>query len=102
MRLPDKLIHIEPYEPSVDRFDVKLDANENAVTVDEEARARIAEAISRVELNRYPDPRAAGLRQAAAGVFGVQPENIGCGCGSDEILSILMNNFMAKGGSVVT
>ena len=102
MKLPDKLIHIEPYDPSVEVFDVKLDANENAVTVDREARERIAAALARVELNRYPDPRAAGLRQAAAGVFGVQPENIGCGCGSDEILSILMNNFMAKGGSVVT
>ena len=101
MRLPDKLIHIEPYDPSTERFDVKLDANENAVTVDEEARARIAEAISRVELNRYPDPTCAALRQAAAGVYGVGPENIGVGCGSDEILSILMNSFMARGDTVV-
>ena len=41
MKLPDKLTHMEPYTPSVDHFDVKLDANENAVTVDEEAQARI-------------------------------------------------------------
>ncbi len=101
MKLPEKLLNIEPYDPSVDKFDVKLDANENAVTVDREVQARISEALAKVELNRYPDPRASGLRKATAGVFGVAPENIGCGCGSDEILSILMNNFMARGGHVV-
>ena len=29
MKLPEKLLNIEPYDPSVDKFDVKLDANES-------------------------------------------------------------------------
>ncbi|MEA4824724.1 MAG: histidinol-phosphate transaminase [Clostridiaceae bacterium] len=101
MKLPDKLMQMEPYTPSVDHFDVKLDANENAVTVDVEAQARILEVIEKVELNRYPDPAATALRQAAAGVYGVTAANIGCGCGSDEIISILMNNFLSRGDTVV-
>lgn len=98
MKLPEKLLRMEPYDPSVEPFDVKLDANENACTVNAAAQARIRAALERVELNRYPDPAARTLRQAAAAYFGVEAENIGCGCGSDEILSLLMQHFVPSGG----
>ncbi len=100
MKLPEKLVNMEPYDPSVDHFDIKLDANENPCTVDESMRARILEELSRVELQRYPDPTAGRLRAAAAGYFGIRAENIGCGCGSDEILSLIMQHFVPENGLV--
>jgi len=101
MLFPTKLLNLEPYDPSFEVFDVKLDANENAVTVDETLRAKILDALRDVDLNRYPDPGSTALREAAARVYGVTPDRIGVGNGSDEILSILMNGFLARGDAVV-
>ncbi|HVH92289.1 MAG TPA: histidinol-phosphate transaminase, partial [Candidatus Acidoferrum sp.] len=45
-------------------------------------------------LRLYPEPLAESLRAVAASVYGVQPENILAGNGSDEILSIIMRSFV--------
>ena len=42
----------------------------------------------------YPAPLADSLRAVAASVYGVKPENILAGNGSDEILSIIMRSFV--------
>lgn len=101
MILPEKLLKLEPYVPVDAHCGIKLDANENAVSIDGRMRARVMEAMMTVELNRYPDPANTELRRAAAAFYGVDPENIGCGCGSDELLSMLMNNFLSQGDRVV-
>ncbi len=66
---------------------VKLNTNENpyppSPAVLEAIRQTTAE-----QLRRYPDPFGDVFRRAAAGVLDVQPENIICTNGGDELLNI--------------
>jgi histidinol-phosphate aminotransferase len=48
-------------------------------------------------LRKYPDPLATSFRQAAAKVYGVPPEWILCGNGSDDILTIVTRAFVGQG-----
>ena len=68
---------------------VKLDANESPFPLPPEARARIAAALHATDMHRYPDGRAADLRQALArGLGGSQDEYV-LGAGSDELIALL-------------
>ena len=68
---------------------VKLDANESPFPLPPEARARIAAALHATDMHRYPDGRAAELRQALArGLGGSQDEYV-LGAGSDELIALL-------------
>jgi histidinol-phosphate aminotransferase len=74
---------------------VKLDANESPYAFD---RRRIARLSSRVMTNRYPDPEAKELKKIAGKRFGVSPEKILQGNGSDELIYYLISTF---GGPVL-
>ncbi len=74
---------------------VKLDANESPYALDSE---KVTLAAANLKTNRYPDPEAKELRKAAAGRFGVRPENILQGNGSDELIYYLITTF---GGPVL-
>ena len=50
---------------------VKLDAMENPYSLPESVRRELAEALSKVDLNRYPDPAAPKLRALIARKMGV-------------------------------
>lgn len=101
MKLPEKLTNLTPYIPSENKYRIKLDANENAETIPERIRLRAAQMIASADLNRYPDAACDALRRKAGAYFGIPAENLGVGCGSDELLSILVNNFVEKGGKVL-
>jgi histidinol-phosphate aminotransferase len=51
-------------------------------------------------LRLYPEPLSDSLRKLAAEVYGVRPENILAGNGSDEILSVLLRCFVGRGDRV--
>lgn len=69
---------------------VRLDANESPWALSPDARASLAEALSRVELHRYPDVRATALREAIAADQRVHPDSLVIGCGSDEVIALLL------------
>ena len=69
---------------------VKLDANESPWPLPQAARERLSEALANVELHRYPDGRAQGVRDALARKLGGQPDDYVLGCGSDEVIAMLM------------
>ena len=73
---------------------VKLDANESPYSV---VRGQ-GLGVRGIKLNRYPDPGAKLLRKHAAKEFGIKPENILHGNGSDEIIYYLITTF---GGPVL-
>ena len=85
-----------PYDPGFKPVDVILSANENSYGMPPAVRARVSEALGRVELNRYPDPMANELRDAIAAWHGVTRENVCMGNGGDELL---FNLFLAFGGA---
>lgn len=74
---------------------IKLNTNENPYRASE----KVFEAVrTQCEqgLSRYPDPLGTPFRQAAAHVFGVEPDWILCGNGSDDILTILTRTFVGS------
>jgi histidinol-phosphate aminotransferase len=87
------LIGYVPGEQPRDEGIIKLNTNENPYPCSPRVFAALRKAINR-SLRLYPEPFADGLRAVAAEVYGVKPENIFAGNGSDEILSILTRCFV--------
>jgi histidinol-phosphate aminotransferase len=82
-----------PGEQPRDENVIKLNTNENPYPPSPRVLAALRKATSR-SLRLYPEPLADSLRAVAATVYGVKPENILAGNGSDEILSIIMRSFV--------
>lgn len=89
------LAGLDPYVPGEQPQDqpyVKLNTNENPYP----PSPRVLEAISREQvsrLNLYSDPTAAPLKRAIADAYGLRPENVFCGNGSDEVLGLSFHAF---------
>jgi histidinol-phosphate aminotransferase len=98
------ILDIEPYKPGKAKAEgiahpVKLSANENPLGSSPKAQAAYAEAVQ--QLNIYPDPRTTIVRQAIAETYGLEPERLLFGCGSDEVFAILNQTFVEPGDNVV-
>ena len=53
------------------------------------------------KLERYPDGAMTSLRGAIAQVYGLNPDNIVCGSGSDELLSLLAQSYLSAGDEAI-
>jgi len=86
---------VKGYEPGFQPKEtdvIKLNTNENPYPPSPAVMKVLAE-ISTERLRRYPDPIGNEFRQAAAEVNGVQPENIMCCNGGDDLLTIACRAF---------
>ena len=88
-----------PGEQPRDEGFIKLNTNENPYPPSPKVFAALRKVID-PSLRLYPEPLSDSLRSAAAAVYGVKPENIIAGNGSDEILSILLRCFVGPGSRV--
>ncbi len=80
---------------------VKLDAMENPYPLPEDLRRGLAQALARVEFNRYPTPSPQKLRDALARRMGVPPGmQVLLGNGSDELIQIV-TTALARPGAVM-
>lgn len=77
----------------------KLSSNENPLGASPLAVKAYQEAVN--SLHRYPQASAADLKQAIADVYGLNPANIICGAGSDEIISLLCVAYAGEGDEVL-
>ena len=75
---------------------VKLNTNEGAFPPSPRVMATLA-AIADDSLRLYPDPVSPRLRAAAAARFGVAPDQVLAGNGSDDCLTILYRAFLDAG-----
>jgi histidinol-phosphate aminotransferase len=81
---------------------VKLDAMENPYGLPQALQREIAEAVSRVAMNRYPDPTAPALVRRLRETMGIPPEfEILLGNGSDEIIHIIVQSVARRGAVVL-
>jgi histidinol-phosphate aminotransferase len=78
---------------------IKLNTNEGAFPPSPRVMAALA-AIGDETLRLYPDPFSSRLREAAARRYGVAPENVLAGNGSDDCLTILYRGFLEPGERV--
>ncbi|GEQ99588.1 histidinol-phosphate aminotransferase 2 [Iodidimonas gelatinilytica] len=78
---------------------VKLSSNESAVGASPKAvEAMVASALS---LHLYPDPDSHDLRTAIGDAHGLDPKQIICGAGSDEILHLVAQAYVKPGDEII-
>ncbi|MFZ5670813.1 MAG: histidinol-phosphate transaminase [Pseudomonadota bacterium] len=98
------ILDIAPYKPGKSKAEgiehpVKLSANENILGCSD--RAREAYAGAAAMLNLYPEGRANIVRAAVAEKYGLEPERLLFGCGSDEIFQLLNQTFLEPGDNMI-
>jgi len=98
------VLRTSPYVPGARDIEgssrvVKLSANESPLGPG--ARALAAYYALAPVLFRYPDASQSGLRRAIGDVYGVEPERVVCGNGSDEVLSLLIRAYSGAGDEVI-
>jgi len=94
----DDVLAMKPYVPGEQPLAgkaIKLNTNENPYPPSTNVMAAIQQAATRLE--RYPDPLATAFRIRAAEVLKVAPDQILCGNGSDDILTIVTRAFVSPG-----
>ncbi|HET9061782.1 MAG TPA: histidinol-phosphate transaminase [Candidatus Binatia bacterium] len=85
-------------QPAVDSRLVKLNTNENPYPASPTVARAVEESITRLHL--YPEPLSDGLRRAAAERYGVRPESVFVGNGSDEILALCFKACAGPGDRI--
>jgi histidinol-phosphate aminotransferase len=94
----DRVKNLSPYVPGEqpkDRQFIKLNTNENPYP----PSPKVIEAIQKTvneNLRLYPDPQCTEFREAVAVRYGVKPEQVFAGNGSDEILAFAFGAFFAS------
>ncbi len=89
-QIPEKIRDLVPYEPISGSYRVRLDANESYQNLSEtQLQKVVARLENEVSYNRYPDPMAAKLCHAFAGYYGISPELVTAGNGSDELITLI-------------
>ncbi len=73
----------------------KLSSNENPLGPSPAAIEAVRQAAAHLEL--YPDGSATKLREAIADVHGLNPANILCSNGSDELLGLIAQTYLTAG-----
>lgn len=102
LKTKSQIMNIQPYVPGKSGAKgvevTKLSSNENPLG----CSAKVLEAISsHSALNRYPDGASTELREKLGEVNGLNPEQIICGAGSDEILELIAYAFCGEGDEVI-
>ncbi|MEL7430644.1 MAG: aminotransferase class I/II-fold pyridoxal phosphate-dependent enzyme, partial [Pseudomonadota bacterium] len=77
----------------------KLSSNESPLGASTAAMDAAQKALLKME--DYPDGSSTALKQAIAEVHGLNPENLICGNGSDELLGLLANTYLGNGDEAI-
>lgn len=101
MLFRDDILSLAPYTPGQTRGGaIKLSSNENPLGPSPRAMEAVRGALN--GLNRYPDGASWALREAIAGSFGVAPNQVVTGNGSDEVLTLIAGCSVRPGLNAVT
>lgn len=79
---------------------LKLSSNESMAGPSPKARAAYGE-LALDSLHLYPDGSQQRLRNAIGKTFDLNPDQILCGNGSDELISLVMRAYLAAGDEVI-
>jgi histidinol-phosphate aminotransferase len=98
------VLDIDPYvpgksaAPGVDRV-FKLSSNETPLGPSPQALAAYRAVAD--HLQDYPDGAATALREAIGRAFGLDPNRIICGAGSDDLLNLLADAYLRDGDEAI-
>jgi histidinol-phosphate aminotransferase len=98
------IMDIDPYIPGKETAHgvakvYKLSSNETPLGASPAAIAAFAETAGKLAI--YPDGQAHALKAAIAEVNGLNPANILCGNGSDELLGLLCQTYLSPGDEAI-
>jgi histidinol-phosphate aminotransferase len=98
------ILEISPYVPGESSVPggvkpIKLSSNETPLGPSPKAIAAY-KAVAE-ELDRYPDGAATALRDAIARQYGLNPDRIVCGSGSDELINLIAHAYVGPGDEAV-
>ncbi len=101
---PARILTISPYVAGASTVagvnrTFKLSSNEGAFGVPPAAKAALAATAD--EMFRYPDGGSTELREAIGKRFGLNPAQIVCGSGSDDLLTLLCSAYGGPGTDVI-
>src|SRR5437763_15234245 len=98
------VLTINPYvpgkstAPGVARL-FKLSSNESPLGPSPEAIAAYREIAAHLE--DYPDGASTALRAAIGRAFGLDPDRIVCGAGSDDLLNLIADAYLKDGDEAI-
>ncbi|MBD8498420.1 histidinol-phosphate transaminase [Paenibacillus arenosi] len=105
MVIKSSVLQLEPYisgiQPKRDPGVIKLNSNENPYPPTPMIQQWL-QSFAMQELRYYPDATSTELRRAIGKVYGIDPSQVFCGNGSDEVLSVLFNICFDAGDTIVT
>ncbi len=81
--------------------EIKLNQNESPYDLPAELKDEVLDRVRRRGWNIYPDFESIGLRTALAGAYGLAPENILAGNGSNELLGAAIGAYVGPGTPVI-
>jgi histidinol-phosphate aminotransferase len=97
------ILAIDPYVPGKSQAKgekvYKLSSNESALGASSAAVKAYAGAAAKMAL--YPDGGSMALRDAIAQRYGLNPQHIVCGAGSDELLQLLAHCYLGPGDEAI-
>jgi histidinol-phosphate aminotransferase len=98
------ILDISPYVPGESSVPggvkaIKLSSNETPLGPS--AKAIAAYKAEADHLAEYPDGGATRLRAAIAALYGLDPNRIVCGCGSDELINLIAHAYIGPGEEAV-
>jgi histidinol-phosphate aminotransferase len=97
--LDDLVAYVPGKAGSANANPAKLSSNESPLGPSPKAVAAAQAAMT--AMHRYPDGSQIQLREALAARYGLEPERIVCGTGSDEILQLIPSAYCAPGDEVL-
>ncbi len=100
--LNKKLADLKPYDPIEGYYKIRLDANESFININDVLSEKISKEISKISLNRYPDPYALDVIDAYADLYNIPAKYITAGNGSDELISIITSCFLETDDKILT
>ncbi len=97
----DQIVRLKAYEPGRQppRPLVKLNANENPYPPSPRVMQALA-ALAGDAVRLYPDAASRILRETAARAFGVEPDQVVAGNGSDDVLTVIVRSFLDPGDRI--
>lgn len=98
-QVPDKIVKMMTYQPIEGEYPIRLDANESYNDFSSEIPLDF---FKQIRLNRYPDPYCSELCRLYGEMYGVSPEHLTAGNGSDELISLIVGSLLEKGDALVT
>lgn len=103
MKWEDNVRRVVPYVPGEQpkRKDIiKLNTNE-CPYAPAPAIAKVLSEYTTADLRLYPDPNVSGLVNSIADTYGVKPENVFVGVGSDDVLAMAFLTFFNSGKKIL-